>query len=301
MRGVRLARPSPGLAAVAAGLLLAGCGGGGPGPQPAHPDRTAAGPARHRSPARGRPAARRPAWPLDLRARPRLVAARAHVPILCYHQIRDWRPSDAAIDRPYIMPPRVFRAQMAALAARGYHPIGPRQLLSHLTTGRPLPRRPVMLTFDDADEQQFSVALPVLRRHRFTATFFVMTVVLGHRDYMSARQVRRLDAAGMTIGAHTWDHHRVDEYAGRDWRVQIDAPTRELARIVGHPVRWFAYPYGAWSPRAFPHLRRAGYLAAFQLTDHPLDPRQPRYTLRRQIASPFWSTRQFLQALAQAA
>jgi peptidoglycan/xylan/chitin deacetylase (PgdA/CDA1 family) len=101
------------------------------------------------------------------------------------------------------------------------------------------------------------------------ATFFPMTVVLGNPGFMTRGQLRRLDRAGMTIAAHSWDHHRVDEYAGDDWRIQITEPIRELQRIVGHRIRYFAYPFGLWKPEAFPRLRRAA-------PDDPAQDRQPR-------------------------
>ena len=55
------------------------------------------------------------------------------------------------------------------------------------------------------------------------------------------------------------------DYGEGDWRTQIDEPNRELAGIVGHPIRLFAYAFGLWSGAAFAHLRRAGYTGAFQL------------------------------------
>jgi peptidoglycan/xylan/chitin deacetylase (PgdA/CDA1 family) len=140
----------------------------------------------------------------------------------------------------------------------------------------------VLLTFDDASKGQVSRALPLLRAHHFTATFFVMTVVLGKPGWMTRADVRTLDRAGMTIGAHTWDHHPVPQYSGADWARQIDEPTRELEQIVGHRIGVFAYPFGLWSASAFPHLRNARLRAAFQLADK-LDRGHPLYTLRRII------------------
>jgi peptidoglycan/xylan/chitin deacetylase (PgdA/CDA1 family) len=235
---------------------------------------------------------------IDLQAAPASVIARSHVPILCYHQIRDWTPRDSSADRAYIMPPATFTAQLDALSASGYTTVTPDQLLAHLTTGAPLPERPVMLTYDDADADGYDVALPQMLQRGFTGTYFLMTVVLGKQHYLSADQVRELERAGMTIAAHTWDHHRVDRYSGNDWQVQIDRPTQEIAAIVGHPVRYFAYPYGAWSPAAFEHLQAAGFSAAFQLDAAPLDPVHPLFTIERKIANPTWSTSTLLRELA---
>lgn len=231
-------------------------------------------------------AAPRRAVKLQPPAGPRTIRARAHIPVLCYHQIRDWRASDSAVDRQYIVPPRAFAAQMAALDRHGFHPISPDQLLLHLTRGAPLPAHPVLLTFDDGTESQWTSALPVLRRHGFRATFFIMTVTLDRPNFLSRDQVRALAAAGHTIAGHTWDHHAVSDYGPADWRRQITQPTRELAGLTGRPIRFFAYPFGLWSRAAFPRLRAAGYRAAFQLSDR-MDRRAPLMTLRR-IIVPDW-------------
>jgi peptidoglycan/xylan/chitin deacetylase (PgdA/CDA1 family) len=116
----------------------------------------------------------------------------------------------------------------------------------------------------------------------------VMTVVLDKPHWLSRAQVRQLDRLGMTIGAHSWDHQPVPAYRGGDWRVQLVRPARELGRLVGHRVRLFAYPYGRWTRAAFPHLRQAGYVAAFQLAS-PMDPTGPQWTIRRIMVTPTWS------------
>ncbi|MDA0185068.1 polysaccharide deacetylase family protein [Solirubrobacter phytolaccae] len=217
------------------------------------------------------------------------------MPVLCYHQIRNPTRADDATARTYIVRPSVFAKQMAALEDAGYTAITGDQLVEHMLRGAKLPRKPVLLTFDDASAGQYTHALPVLRRHRFTATFFVMTVVLGKPGWLTRGQVRALDRAGMTIGAHTWDHKAVPEYTGADWQTQVDEPIRELQRLVGHRVRLFAYPFGLYDRKAIPHLLRAGSRAAFQLADR-LDRRHPLWTIRR-IIVPELSGKQLLSEM----
>jgi len=226
------------------------------------------------------------------------VAARATVPVLCWHQLRDWTGGDSPYNRRVLIcPPAKFRDQLDALASHGYTTISADQYLDHLTSAAPLPARPVMLTFDDAQGSQVSVGLPELVRRRMTGTFFIMTVVLDKPRWMRRADLRRLDEAGMTIAAHTWDHHRADRYTGRDWQVQLVQPRAELEHILGKPVRHFAYPYGAWSPADFPRLADAGYLTAYQLSGRKPDRAQPLYTLRRTLVDSTWTGRQLLDHL----
>ena len=186
---------------------------------------------------------------------------------------------------------------MRALDRAGYHPVSGEALVAHVTRGRRLPQKPVLITFDDGSQGQYTNALPILRRHDFVATFFVMTVALDKPDWLSRRQVRALDRAGMTIAAHTLDHEPVPHYSGSDWRTELEGPKRELARIVDHPVSLFAYPYGRKSRRAVAPLRRAGYRGAFQL-DEKLDRRNPRWSIRR-ILVPEWTGAELLRKMRQ--
>jgi hypothetical protein len=84
-----------------------------------------------------------------------MIIERATVPVLCYHQLRDWRSSDSSYNRTnLICPPRYFRAHLDALAEGGWTTISPDQYLAHLTTGAALPRKPVILSFDDGSAGQ---------------------------------------------------------------------------------------------------------------------------------------------------
>src|SRR3954470_4340773 len=88
---------------------------------------------------------------------PRIIAARANVPVLCWHQLRDWRASDTSYNRTnLICPPTHFRAQLDTIQRAGYTTIDPDQYLAHLPTGSPLPPKPILLTFDDAQGSQMT-------------------------------------------------------------------------------------------------------------------------------------------------
>jgi peptidoglycan/xylan/chitin deacetylase (PgdA/CDA1 family) len=217
-----------------------------------------------------------------------VILSKKQVPILCYHQIRDWKPTDSKISRDYIVPPAMFVAQMRMLADSGYHTITPDQLYAYLITGARLPVKPIILSFDDTDLDQFTVAYPEMKKYGFKGLFFIMTVSLGKPHYMSKDQVRMLSDDGNTIGSHTWDHHNVKKYQGNDWVTQLDKPTRTLEQITGKNIRYFAYPFGLWNTAAFPELKKRGFVAAFQLNEKA-DREDPLYCIRRIIVPGTWS------------
>jgi peptidoglycan/xylan/chitin deacetylase (PgdA/CDA1 family) len=269
-----------GFLAAAGAVVLAGCSHSAPGPSAAA---TTTAPSSSAPPSGAPPSPSAP----PTAGTPQEIVARSTVPVLCFHQLRDFRSDDSAYARTMITPPPVFTAQMQALQDGGYTPIAASALIDHLQLGTALPPRPVLLTFDDGSATHHSVALPVLTDLVFPATFFPMTVVLNKPDWLSDDELRDLDRAGMTIGAHTWDHQRVDRLAGDQWTTQLDQPRAQLAEILGHPVDLMAYPFGVWSQEALSHVSAAGYWAAFQLSD-PQDTAQPLLTIRRIMPPPTW-------------
>jgi peptidoglycan/xylan/chitin deacetylase (PgdA/CDA1 family) len=218
------------------------------------------------------------------------ILARPQLPILCYHQIRNWISTDGKMGKNYIVPIAEFKSQMKMLADSGYQTILPDQLHNYLVYGAKLPKKPIMLTFDDTKLDQYTNALPELKKYGFKGVFFIMTVSLGKPNYMSKAQVKELSDAGHVIGSHTYDHQNVKKYQGEDWVTQIEKPTKTLKEITGKDVKYFAYPFGLWNKEAIPELKKRGFTSAFILAEKR-DENDPLYTIRRIIASGYWNTR----------
>ncbi|HEY9196144.1 MAG TPA: polysaccharide deacetylase family protein [Mucilaginibacter sp.] len=238
------------------------------------------------------------------------IMARKQVPIVCYHQIRDWKATDSKGAKDYIVQVAAFKEHIKMLADSGYHTILPDQLYNYLTKGAALPSKPIMLTFDDTDKDQFTIANPTLKKYGFKGVYFVMTVSIGRPHYMTADMVKKLSDEGNVIASHTWDHHRVDKYSHNstlkiigkngkvtnrpvdDWVTQIDKPTKKLEEITGKKIEYFAYPFGIWKKPVLPEIQKKGFKLAFQLADKR-DPEYPLMTVRRILDSGYWTTKTF--------
>jgi len=216
------------------------------------------------------------------------ILERPQVPILCYHRLRDYRATDGKSARPYIVPAAAFKQQIRMLADSGYHSITPDQYYSYLTSGAPLPDKPVMISFDDTSEEQFTVGAAELDKYSFKGVFFVMTISIGRPGYMSSEQLKALSDKGHVIASHTTDHHNVKKYSGEDWDFQLAKPKNKLESITGKPVEYFAYPFGEWNETAIPELKKRKYKAAFQLSSNKRDSIEPLYAIRRMIVPGNW-------------
>jgi peptidoglycan/xylan/chitin deacetylase (PgdA/CDA1 family) len=224
------------------------------------------------------------------------ILSRTQVPVLCYHHIVAGKPKnlyEVSIDN--------FKAQMKALADSGYHTILPDQYYNYLAHGTALPPKPVMLTYDDTDEEQFSIAKPEMDKYGFKGVYFIMTISIGRPRYMTKEQIKQLADEGHSIGSHTWRHDRVDrlkdlntiEYRGKkvevnEWDFQLTNTKKQLEEITGRTIEHFAYPFGICSKQALPKIEERGYKLAFQLSEKR-DSTMPLYTVRRIIVAPTWS------------
>ena len=213
------------------------------------------------------------------------ILARKEVPVICYHQIRNNIASDSKRAHDDIIAPDKFKEHMKMLADSGYHTILPDQLYNYLVYGAKLPEKPIMITFDDTDEDQFTIGNSTLKKYGYKGVYFIMTVSIGRKgriNYMTKEQIKQLSDEGNAIASHTYDHKNFAQFTDEDWTTQIDAPTKKLEEITGKKIEYFAYPYGVFKTSTLHKLKEHGFKAAFILST-ARDENYPLYTIRRII------------------
>ncbi|MEP7252721.1 MAG: polysaccharide deacetylase family protein [Ginsengibacter sp.] len=226
------------------------------------------------------------------------ILLKKEVPVLCYHHIREAKQGQSESMKSYSVTPAQFAEQMKALKDSGYESVLPDQLYEYLVHDGPMPAKPVMLTFDDTDEEQFSIGETEMQKYGFKGVYFIMTISINRPRYMSKDQLKQLADDGNVVEAHTWDHHMVTKYKDADWDIQLVKPTKQIEGITGKSVKYFAYPFGLWNQAAIPELKSRGYKMAFILSTKR-DSTEPLYTIRRMIVPTQWSTPGMFKAMKQ--
>lgn len=222
------------------------------------------------------------------------ILSKKEVPVLCYHHIRNFASGGRL--KEYEVTPSAFAEQMKVLNDSGYKTILPDDLYEYLVHGKTLPEKAFMITFDDTDEEQFSIGAAEMKKYGYKGVFFIMSISINRPRYMNEQQLKELSDSGHVIAGHTWDHHMVTRYSAATWDSQLVAPQKRLESITGKPVKYFAYPFGIWSKEAFPFLSANGYKLAFILSSKR-DSTEPLYTIRRMIVPGQWSARGMLRAM----
>jgi peptidoglycan/xylan/chitin deacetylase (PgdA/CDA1 family) len=211
---------------------------------------------------------------------------RIRVPILMYHYVSVPPPDADEYRLDLSVSPPLFAAHMAWLARNGYTSITLDDLYRALTEGRPLPPRPVILTFDDGYADAYEHAFPILKQYGLTATFFVVTGWLDTRQpgYLTWDQAREMVAAGMSIQSHTRSHHDLTDGCDHDCRIyEILGSVETIAAEIGIRPRFFCYPGGRYDDAVLPMLAQVGIVAAvttqagtLHVSDRPLELKRAR-------------------------
>jgi peptidoglycan/xylan/chitin deacetylase (PgdA/CDA1 family) len=222
------------------------------------------------------------------------ILAKKEVPVLCYHHIRNFTAGGRLMG--YEVSPSSFAAQMKALYDSGYSTILPDDLYEYLVHNKPLPAKPVMITFDDNDKEQYTIGMSEMKKYGFKGVYFIMTISINRKRYMSEEELKELSDSGHVIAGHTWDHHMVTKYTKSTWDSQLVMPQKRLEAITGKKVQYFAYPFGLWNKEAIPVLKENGYKLAFILSTKR-DSTEPLHTIRRMIVPGQWTPGGMLKAM----
>ena len=191
-------------------------------------------------------------------------------PVLMYHSISGDSESDVRTYYRVCTDSERFREQMQWLKDNGYHgvtlsaglawpnSVNGKQCKTHCLRPPTSDLRPVAITFDDGYHDFYTTALPILRRHNFSATVFLPTAFIGQepqnfkgRACMTWDEVRESAKAGIEFGSHTVNHPKLYELGLPQIRAELKESKTAIENELGQPVRSFAYPY------AFPSADRA--------------------------------------------
>lgn len=179
-----------------------------------------------------------------------------------YHYIRNNpNPNDRLGEGLSVSPAR-FEEQMAWLTEHGYEAVSMADLLRAWQGELALPPKTVVLTFDDGYADAYTTAAPILARHGFRGTVFVVNRFVGKPGYLSLEQLQSLKAAGWEIGFHSNRHIDLTRLSASQLQTEVVAAAAELRQLVDAPVDSFAYPSGRYSPQVVQALRLAGIAIA---------------------------------------
>ena len=189
------------------------------------------------------------------------------VPILMYHRIAVLAGDEPAVTVGLTVDPGEFTLQMQWLKDSGFTSITQMQLYDALELGKPLPPKPVLITFDDGYRGIATTAAPIMTRVGMIGTAYVITDRIAQLKktaptWLTWPQLRTLEQRGWDIGSHTVSHSEIPHMSTDAAMKTLRGSRFVLEKHLGHPVQWFCYPAGAVNAAAVADVQKAGYVLA---------------------------------------
>ena len=170
------------------------------------------------------------------------------IPILMYHAVHVMDPSEAS-NANLIIDPDLFEAQIKALSKAGYYFLTPEEAYKAFTENALPAKKVVWLTFDDGNEDFYTIAYPILKKYKAKATNNVITgfVKKGNAGNLTVKQMKEMMAHGMSFQSHTVNHPDLSATDKATQKVELTDSIGFLENKLNTKVNTIAYPSGRYN------------------------------------------------------
>lgn len=170
------------------------------------------------------------------------------IPILMYHAVHVMDPSEAS-NANLIVDPDLFEAQIKALSKAGYYFLTPEEAYKAFTENALPAKKVVWLTFDDGNEDFYTIAYPILKKYKAKATNNIITgfVKKGNAGNLTVKQMKEMMAHGMSFQSHTVNHPDLSTTDKATQKVELTDSIDFLENKLNTKVNTIAYPSGRYN------------------------------------------------------
>jgi len=181
--------------------------------------------------------------------------------VLMYHHIEEEKDAKEKNQTSLNVTPDFFRKHLEYLRDKKYQIIEAKDLVAFFNGTAKLSPKSVLITLDDAYDDNYKYAYPLLKEFGYKAIIFTPIGLVDNSDYLNWNQIREMKDL-VYFGNHTWSHHPASN--SKDvMEKEIGLADAKLAEHGLNNVKIFAYPYGGTSVEAKNVLNSKGYSLAF--------------------------------------
>jgi peptidoglycan/xylan/chitin deacetylase (PgdA/CDA1 family) len=180
--------------------------------------------------------------------------------VLMYHKVCAHGNAD-----PLTVPVNALNAHLHYLKQEGYNSIRLSDLVNYILAGRPLPERPVLISFDDGYRDNFTAAYPLFEQYGMKANIFLVPAFLQQEatretketsTYLRLEDIQAMDPDLVEYGLHSFDHKSYKTLDNAAIAADLLQCKNALA-AMGIPFQpCLAFPYGAYPKKEEVKLRQ---------------------------------------------
>ena len=204
------------------------------------------------------------------------------IPILMYHSICNDDPNNSLM-----IPTEMFAEQMEWLRENDFTAMSMDDVIEAMNTGK-VPKRPVLITFDDGYADNYINAFPELKNNNLKGTFFIISDTITEEGgyYMSTSMLKEMKEAGMEIENHTANHLELNNLSREDAIDSIKRGQEFLRSVIGSNGNYLCYPVGRYSDETIEIQKELGIKAALTTQGGISSIADGKYELKRIRISP---------------
>lgn len=183
------------------------------------------------------------------------------VPILMYHHINSGIPS---YGNPNLyVNEELFIKEMKYLTDNDYNTITIDDLVEALKKKIKLPKKSIIITFDDGNYDFYTKAFPILKKLKLKCTIFVIMKMLNKRNYLTVDLLRQINISTLvTIGSHSVTHKNLTKLNHKELVDELKKSKNFLEEMLRRKVNSFAYPFGKYNKIIISEIQKTGYMNA---------------------------------------
>jgi peptidoglycan/xylan/chitin deacetylase (PgdA/CDA1 family) len=182
----------------------------------------------------------------------------AYLPLLMFHHILELSPEDPGYGLS--LAPKKFEGFLQYLQREKIATLTFRDLQAIREGRLALPKRAILLSFDDGYLNNYQIAFPLLEKYHARGNFAIITTKVGDDGrHMNWKQIRTLSEAGHEICSHTRTHRSLATLSEEQIRRELMDSRKTLEKKIGAEVSTLVYPAGSYDKRVIRIALEAGY------------------------------------------
>lgn len=246
------------------------------------------------------------------------------IPVLMYHSITDKTKNDACVS------PKVFEQQISYLKKQGYTTISFKDLDNSINccktkpnkrnvfqnngilTFNVLPKKPIIITFDDGYEDNYTNAYRILKKYKMKATINLICSMIGKHGgnlkFLTSKEIKIMHQSGLIeFGCHTYALHSVNllhplknesnnKYFSRLYN-DFKKSKRVLDNTCKIKTNIMAFPYGNSNFTIFKASVKAGFSNIITVNDGTIKYLNDLWRIPRVYVSNIYSPEKLIQKI----
>lgn len=209
-----------------------------------------------------------------------ILDRKMNIVVLCYHDVSNsgWTHAVSLTN---------FKKQINYLS-QNYNFISAQDLEEFLLKGKKLPKKSILITFDDGCKSIFDISDYLISK-RVKPVAFVLTdsenadfsqIGVNKSQLLSNSEIKKLSKKGWTIGSHSSTHKDFNRLKS-DTENETTHSVKQLEKTIGERVKYFAYPKGRYNQEIVSKLADANVKLAFTMDDSKISERTNRLKIPR--------------------